>query len=93
MCTDIIQAQTLSRLTLVFKELGCPRGIGTLPRRHNVTQTFSSPASHVGVGRGNGLEDGSRLPRERLRGHGKRRSASASSTLEVVQHDRGEVVS
>ena len=91
MYTDSVQAQSLICLTLVRKELACPRGFFTL-RRHYVAQTHSSIGGHAGLGWGNELEDGGRLPRERRRDHGKRRSASASSPLEVVQHGRGEVV-
>jgi len=61
-CTDTIQAHSLSCLTLVYKELGCPRGC-FLTRRHNVTQTHGSSSGHASVGRSDEPEDGSCHPR------------------------------
>ena len=61
-CIDTIQAQSLSYLTLVYKELGCHRGC-FVPRRHNVTQTRSSSSSHASPGWSNEPEDGSRHSR------------------------------
>jgi hypothetical protein len=60
-CIDTIQAQSLSYLTLVYKELGCHRGC-FVTRRHNVTQTHGNTSGHVSTGRGNEPEDGSRHP-------------------------------
>jgi len=62
MYTDSIQAQSLICLTLVRKELACPRGCLQL-RRHYVAQTHSTIAGHAGFGWGNELEDGGHHPR------------------------------
>jgi hypothetical protein len=60
-CIDTIQAQSLSYLTLVYKELGCLRGC-LVTRRQNVTQTHSSTPGYASAGWGNELENGSRQP-------------------------------
>jgi hypothetical protein len=81
MCTDLVQAQIVGRLTLVCQEVEYLRGF-CVPRRHNVTQTHGYPVGSVDPDRCNGSEDHCHKPCRWRSDYGKRWSTRTAKSME-----------